>query len=65
MVLAMPAGWMIFALLVPLAAVGAKAGWTAATDGLAERRERILGGCLVVACVAGGVASAVLLAKVL
>jgi hypothetical protein len=64
-VLAMPAGWMIFALLVPLAAVGAKAGWTAATDGLAERRERILGGCLVVACVAGGVASAVLLAKVL
>jgi hypothetical protein len=65
LVLAMPAGWMIFALLVPVAAVGAKAGWTAATDGLAERRERILGGCLVVACVAGGVASAVLLAKVL
>ncbi len=64
-VLAIPAGWMIFALLVPVAAVGAKAGWTAVTDGLAERRERILGGCLVVACVTGGVASAVLLAKVL
>jgi hypothetical protein len=64
-VLAMPAGWMIFALLVPVAGVGAKAGWTAATDGLAERRERILGGCLVAACVAGSVASAVVLAKVL
>jgi hypothetical protein len=64
-VLAMPAGWMIFALLVPVAGAGARAGWTVATDGLAERRERILGGCLVVACVAGSVASAVLLAKVL
>jgi hypothetical protein len=64
-VLAMPAGWMIFALLLPVAGVGAKAGWAVATDGLAERRERILGGCLVVACVAGCVASIVLLAKVL
>jgi hypothetical protein len=64
-VLAMPAGWMIFALLVPVAGVGAKAGWAVATDGLAERRERILGGCLVAACVAGSVASAVVLAKVL
>jgi len=64
-VLAMPAGWMIFALLLPVAGVGAKAGWTVATDGLAERRERILGGGLVVACVAGCMASAVLLAKVL
>ena len=64
-VLAIPAGWMIFALLVPVAGVGAKAGWTVAADGLAERRERILGGCLVVACVAGSVASAVVLAKVL
>ncbi len=43
MVLAMPAGWMVFALLLPVAGVGAKAGWTVATDGLAERRERILG----------------------
>jgi hypothetical protein len=64
-VLAMPAGWMIFALLVPVAGVGAKAGWALTTDGLADRRDRILGGCLVVACLAGFVASAVLLAKVL
>jgi len=56
---------MIFALLIPVAAAGAKAGWALTTDGLAERRERILGGCLVVACLAGFVASAVLLAKVL
>jgi AcrR family transcriptional regulator len=64
-VLALPAGWMIFALLLPVAGVGAKAGWTVATDGLVEWRERILGGCLVAACVAGCVASTVLLAKVL
>jgi hypothetical protein len=64
-VLGMPAGWMIFALLVPVAAVGAKAGWGAASDELAERRERILGWCLVGVCVAGCVASAVVLAKVL
>jgi hypothetical protein len=64
-VLALPAGWMIFALLVPVAAVGARAGWGAAADPLADLRERILGGCLVVACAAGCLASAVVLAKVL
>jgi hypothetical protein len=37
--LAVPAGWMIFALLVPVAGVGAKAGWTVATDDW-ERGEK-------------------------
>jgi hypothetical protein len=64
-VLAAPAGWMIFALLVPAAGVGAKAGWAVATDALADPRERILGGCLVLACAAGCVASAVVLARVM
>lgn len=64
-VLALPAGWMIFALLVPAAWVGAKAGWAVATDALAEPRERVLGGCLVLACAAGCVASAVVLANVI
>jgi hypothetical protein len=64
-VLAVPAGWMIFALLVPAAGVGAKAGWAVATDALADPRERILGGCLVLACAAGCVASALVLARVM
>jgi hypothetical protein len=64
-VLAVPAGWMIFALLVPAAVVGAKAGWAVAADPLADRRERVLGGCLVMACAAGALGSAAVLAKVL
>jgi hypothetical protein len=34
-VLSIPAGWMVFALLVPAAAVGVRAGWHVATDPLA------------------------------
>jgi hypothetical protein len=64
-VLGVPAGWMVFALLVPVAVVGAKAGWAVAADPAGDRRERVLGGCLVVACAAGALASAVLLAKLL
>ena len=64
MVLALPAGWIIFALLLPAAAYGARVGWGLAADRSAERRERIVGGCMVTACVCGCVACAVMLAKV-
>jgi hypothetical protein len=63
-VLSAPAGWMVFALLLPAAVHGAKAGWRVAADGAAEGWERAVGGCVVAACVLGCVACAVLLANV-
>jgi hypothetical protein len=41
-VLAAPAGWVVFALLVPAAAYGARAGWLAASE-TTERREKVIG----------------------
>ena len=62
-VLAIPAGWMIFALILPSAAVGVKAGWDIAVDPLAELPHKALGGCLVALCLAGVVACAALLVQ--
>jgi hypothetical protein len=62
-VLAVPAGWMVFALLVPAAWYGASVGWGMARDTLADGRERSLGWCLVLLCIAACVASAVMLAQ--
>jgi hypothetical protein len=63
-VLAVPAGWMVFALLVPAALYGVKVGWAAAFDAMAEARDRVVGWCIVGLCVVGCVACAVMLAKV-
>jgi len=63
-VLALPAGWMLFALHMPAAAYGTRVGWGLAADSSAQRRERIVGGCLVTACICACVACAVMLAKV-
>jgi len=63
-VLSLPAGWMVFALLVPAAAYGAKVGWGLAGDALSDRREKVLGWCLLVVCLAGCVACAAMVAKV-
>jgi hypothetical protein len=60
-----PAGWMVFALLVPLAALGARTGWVTAADTAAERGARILGGCLVAASVSGCIACVVMLADII
>ena len=62
---ALPAGWMVFALLVPLAVTGAHRGWTTASDPAAGRGSRILGGCLLAACAVGGIACAVVLENIL
>jgi len=62
-VLAVPAGWMVFALLVPAAWYGARVGWGMARDTLADGRERSLGWCLVLLCIAACVACAVMLAQ--
>jgi hypothetical protein len=64
MVLSVPAGWMVFSLLIPAAGYGAKVGWEMATHGTAVRRERVVGWSLVAACVFGCIACAVLIAKV-
>jgi hypothetical protein len=64
-VLALPAGWMIFALLVPAAVHGAKVGRSMFTDPAAGRRDKVFGGALIVACLLGGIGCAVLLAKLL
>jgi hypothetical protein len=63
-VLAAPAGWMVFALLVPAAAYGARAGWLTASE-TTERRGKILGWGIVAACAFACAACAVMLAKLI
>jgi hypothetical protein len=62
-VLSVPAGWMVFALLLPAAAYGFKIGRDLATDVSGERRERILGVCIAALCVTGAAACIALLLK--
>jgi hypothetical protein len=63
-VLAAPAGWMVFALLLPAAVYGAKVGWLAASE-TTERRGKIIGWGIVVACAFASAAWAVMLAKLI
>jgi hypothetical protein len=62
-VLSLPAGWMTFGLLLPAAAYGAKHGWRLATDAMSDSYDRAAGWCLLLVCVAGSLACAVMLAK--
>jgi hypothetical protein len=64
MVLAVPAGWMVFALLLPAAVSSARRGWTMATDVTAEPRDRAIGWGIVGASLVGCAACAALLARV-
>jgi uncharacterized membrane protein len=61
----LPAGWMLFALLVPLAVTGARTGWTTAADPAAEHGARVLGGCLLAACILGCIGCVVMLADII
>jgi hypothetical protein len=63
-VLSVPSGWMMFGLLVPVAVQGARFGWRMAVDASAERRDQVLGWCIVVCCVLGLAACALLLGRV-
>jgi hypothetical protein len=63
-VLAVPAGWMIFALLLPAAGHGVKAGWELARDPLSALSDKAVGWLLIALSIAGGVACAALLAKI-
>jgi hypothetical protein len=62
-VLSIPAGWMIFACLLAAATQGIRTGWAVARDPSADRRDRVLAGCLVALCVGGSVACAALIAS--
>jgi hypothetical protein len=63
-VLAAPAGWMMFALSVPAAVYGARAGWMAASEAT-QPQGKIVGWGIVAACTFATAASAVMLAKLL
>ena len=60
-VLSLPAGWIMFALLLPAALYGAKQGWRLAGDAAADGTDKVLGWALLLVCVMGSVACAVLL----
>ncbi|MGD0679007.1 MAG: hypothetical protein ABSC94_26680 [Polyangiaceae bacterium] len=62
-VLSVPAGWMVFALLLPTAGYGVKAGWDMAADPLAGRGDKAIGWCVAALCALGVVACAALVAK--
>ena len=62
--LAAPAGWMVFALLVPAAVYGARVGWITASESV-ERRDKVVGGGIVVACIFASAACVVMLAKLI
>jgi hypothetical protein len=63
-VLSVHGGWMILALLVPVAVYGERMGWSLAGDGLAEKSEKALDWSIVADSVHGCVTSAVMIAKV-
>jgi hypothetical protein len=60
-VLSLPAGWMMFALLLPAAMYGARQGWRSAAGAVADWSDKVLGWALLLVCVMGSVACAVLL----
>lgn len=60
-----PAGWMLFALLLPVGAYGIRAGWSTARDHFAEAKERAFGWGLLGLSLLGMVACALLLARIL
>ncbi|MDP9148495.1 MAG: hypothetical protein M3O36_00925 [Myxococcota bacterium] len=62
--LAAPAGWMVFALLVPAAVYAGRVGWVTAWESL-DRRDTIVGWGIVVACIFASTACLVMLAKLI
>jgi len=62
-VLSAPAGWMVFALLLPVAAPSAAFGWRLAADPLGEWHERAGGWCILMCCALGSAMCTVLLAR--
>ena len=65
MILGAPAGWMVFLLLMPAAVSGAKTGWMAATESMADGKEKLFGWTLVSLSAIGTVACLVMLWKMI
>jgi hypothetical protein len=59
-----PAGWMVFALLVPAVVMARGPGWVTASES-AERRDKVVGWGIVVACIFASTACVVMLAKLI
>jgi hypothetical protein len=62
MVLSLPAGWMMFALLLPAAMYGARHGWRLAADAMSDGFDKVFGWCVLLLCVTGALACAAMLA---
>jgi hypothetical protein len=65
LVLGAPAGWMVFAFVLPVAFYGVRTGWIMAHEGTAKRVGRGLGWGLVGVCVVATAACAVALVRML
>jgi hypothetical protein len=63
-VLRVPAGWMLFLLVVPGAWYGARSGWTLIRDSMGDAKEKALGWVLLGAAALSVLACVVLLAKI-
>jgi AcrR family transcriptional regulator len=63
-VVAAPAGWMVFALLLPAAVYGVRVGWLTVSE-TRERRGKVLGWGIVATCAFASAACAVMLAKLI
>jgi hypothetical protein len=59
-----PAGWMVFALMIPVAIHAARFGWRMAADPGALRRDQAVGWCIVACGLLGMFACALLLARI-
>ncbi len=59
--LAIPAGWMVFVLLMPAGAYGVKLGWTLARESACPMHQRVLGASIALLCAFGGAAAALML----
>jgi hypothetical protein len=63
-VLRVPAGWMLFLLVVPSAWYGARSGWTLIHHSMGDAKEKALGSVLVGTAALSIIACVVLLAKI-
>jgi hypothetical protein len=62
--LTVPAGWMVFALMIPVAIHAASFGWRIAADPSALRRDQAVGWCIVACGLLGMFACALVLARI-
>jgi hypothetical protein len=62
--LSVPAGWMMFALMIPAGIHGVTLGWQMVADPLSLRRHRAVGWCIIASCLLSFLAFALVLVRV-